>query len=97
MRLMLKFTIPVKKGNAAAADGSLGAAIEALIEQVAPEAAYFTLEQGKRAGMVIFEESDQARLATINEPMFAKLDAAIEVMPVLTIEDLRRGLGGTTP
>src|SRR5262245_49336491 len=97
MRLMLRFTIPVEKGNAAAADGSLGAAIDALIEQVNPAAAYFTLEQGKRAGMVIFEESDQARLATINEPLFARLDAAIEIMPVLTIEDLRKGLGGATP
>jgi hypothetical protein len=97
MRLMLKFTIPVEKGNAAAADGSLGAAIDALIEQVTPEAAYFTLEQGKRGGMVIFEESDQARLTAINEPLFARLDAAIEIMPVLTIEDLRRGLGRDTP
>jgi hypothetical protein len=39
MRLMLRFTIPVAKGNAAAADGALGAAIEALIEQVKPAAA----------------------------------------------------------
>lgn len=93
MRLMLKFTIPVEKGNAAEKDGSLAAAIDALIEQVRPEAAYFTLEQGKRAGIVIFEESDQARLTTINEPLFAKLDAAIEIMPVLSADDLRRGLG----
>jgi uncharacterized protein involved in propanediol utilization len=48
IRLLLKFTIPVAKGNAAAADGTLGAAIEALIEQVKPAAADFTLEQGKR-------------------------------------------------
>lgn len=93
MRLMLKFTIPVEKGNAAAADGSLGAAIDALIEQVEPEAVYFMLEHGKRAGIVIFDETDQARLTTINEPLFAKLDAAIEIMPVLSAEDLRRGLG----
>jgi hypothetical protein len=97
MRLMLKFTIPVDKGNAAAADGSLGAAIDALIERVEPEAAYFMLEQGERGGIVIFEESDQARLTTINEPLFAKLDAAIEITPVLTADDLRRGLGRETP
>jgi hypothetical protein len=42
---------------------------------------------------VIFEDSRQARLTTINELRFAKLDAAIEIVPVLTIEDLRRGLG----
>jgi hypothetical protein len=92
MRLMLKFTIPVEKGNAAAKDGSLGRAIDALIEQVAPEAAYFTLDQGKRGGFVIFSETDPARLTRINEPLFAALDATIEISPVLTHEDLQRGL-----
>jgi len=27
----------------------------------------------------------------INEPMFAKLNAAISIVPVLTMEDLRKG------
>lgn len=93
MRLLLKFTIPVEKGNAAAKDGSLGRAIDALIEQVKPEAAYFVVEQGKRAGLIVFNESDQARLPKINEPLFAQLDAAIEIQPALDLEDLRRGLG----
>ena len=90
---MLKYTIPVEKGNEAAKDGSLGLAIDALIEQVKPEAAYFMVEQGTRAGIVVFNETDQSRLPKINEPMFAKLNAAIEIYPVLTLEDLKKGLG----
>ena len=92
MRLMLKFSIPVDKGNQAAKDGTLSAAIDALIEQTNPEAAYFTLDGGERAGMIVFEAEDQARLPEINEPFFAALDAAIEIVPVLTLDDLRRGL-----
>ena len=92
MRLMLKFTIPVEKGNQAAKDGSLGAAIDALIEQTNPEAAYFTLEDGERAGMIFFEVEDQAQLTELNEPLFAATDAAIEIVPVLNQDDLRRGL-----
>jgi hypothetical protein len=92
MRLMLKFTIPVEKGNQAAKDGSLGAAIDALIEQTNPEAAYFTLEDGERAGMIFFEVEDQAQLTELNEPFFAATDAAIEIVPVLNQDDLRRGL-----
>ena len=94
MRLMLKFSIPVEKGNAAAKDGTLGAAIDKLIEQVQPEAAYFTVDQGLRTGLIFFNETDQARLTQINEPLFAQLDAAIDILPVLSLEDLRRGLGG---
>lgn len=96
MRLMLRFTIPVERGNETAKDGTLGAAIDALIEQTNPEAAYFTLEAGERAGMIFFEVDDQARLTEINEPFFAATDAAIEIVPVLNADDLRRGLPKAT-
>ena len=92
MRLMLKFTIPVEKGNQAEKDGTLGKAIQALVESVNAEASYFALEDGKRMGIVIFEETDQARMPVINEPMFAALDAAISIQPVLNAEDLQRGI-----
>ena len=46
MRLMLKFTIPVEKGNQAEKDGTLGKAIQALVQSVNAEAAYFALEDG---------------------------------------------------
>lgn len=92
MRVMLKFAIPVEKGNQAAEDGSMGRAIDKLIEQTKAEAAYFTLERGKRAGMVFFEVADQSSLVEFNEPLFAKLDASIEIVPVLNQVDLREGL-----
>jgi hypothetical protein len=92
MRLMLKFTIPVDKGNETMADGTMAPAVEALVKTVNAEAAYFTVLDGERAGLVFFEESDQARLPDINEPLFAALDAYIEIVPALTLEDLKRGL-----
>jgi hypothetical protein len=92
MRLMLKFTIPVETGNRTAKDGSLGTAIEALVEQTNAEAAYFTLRDGRRAGFVFFQVEDQAQLAKINEPFFAAVDAEIDIVPALTLEDLRKGL-----
>ena len=88
MRLMLRFTIPVERGNEAEADGSLSLAIKELIEKVQPEAAYFHLQDGMRAGTVVFEETDQARLAMINEPLFAKLNAAIEIQPAVSMQEL---------
>ena len=88
MRLMLRFTIPIEKGNEAEADGSLSKAIKELVEQVQPESAYFHLQDGKRAGTIFFEESDQARMAVINEPLFAKLNASIEIQPAVSLEEL---------
>jgi hypothetical protein len=92
MRLMLKFAIPVERGNAAAKDGTLGQAIENLIKATKADAAYFTMVNGKRGGMIFFEENDTTRLPQINEPMFAALDAAIEIVPVLMLDELKRGL-----
>jgi len=94
MRLMLKFTIPVDKGNKAAKKGTIGPAIEALIKQANAEAAYFYMEDGKRAGMIIFEATDQAQMTKLNEPLMTALDAAIEIQPVLTVDDLQKGLPG---
>jgi len=94
MRLMLKFTIPVAKGNEAAKKGAIGPAIEALIKQANAEAAYFYMEDGKRAGMIIFEATDQAQMTKLNEPLMAALDAAIHIQPVLTVDDLQKGLPG---
>ncbi len=92
MRLMLQFTIPVDRGNVAAADGSIARAIEALVEATNAEAAYFTTINGQRAGLIFFEETDQSKLTEYNEPMFAALNASITIMPVLNLDDLKRGL-----
>ena len=72
MRLMLRFTIPVEKGNEALADGSISRIIKDLVDQVQAESAYFYVQDGKRSGTIIFEESDVTRLTAINEPLFAK-------------------------
>jgi hypothetical protein len=92
MRLMMKFTIPVERGNEAARDGTIGQTIENLVKATNAEAAYFTVIDGERAGYIFFEETDQARLPQLNEPMFAALDAAITIVPALTLDDLKRGL-----
>jgi hypothetical protein len=78
MRLMMRFTIPVERGNQAFADHTIGEAIEALVKATNAEAAYFATINGKRAGFI--------------EPMFAALNASIDTTPALTLEDLKRGL-----
>ena len=88
MHLMLRFTIPVEKGNEAEANGSLAKAIKELVEKVEPEGAWFHLDEGKRAGTIIFEESDPAQMTAINEPLFAELNAAIDIQPVVSMKEL---------
>ena len=55
MRVMLKFTLPVEKGNQAFNDGSLGKTMELVMNKLKPEAAYFATLDGKRGGMLFLD------------------------------------------
>lgn len=92
MRMMLRWTTPVERGNAAIKDGSLTQTIETLMETLNPEAAYFWAEDGKRAGMIIFDMTDSGQIPQIAEPLFTNVDAAVEIKPVMNADDLRAAL-----
>ncbi|MCP3942035.1 MAG: hypothetical protein GY710_11205 [Desulfobacteraceae bacterium] len=92
MHMMLKFTIPVVKGNQAIKDGTMVKALDQMIDTLQPESVYFFVEDGKRAGIMIFETSDAGLFAKANEPLFAALDAAIDITPVVEREVLKKSL-----
>ncbi len=92
MRMMLRFTLPVEKGNQAFKDGSLGKTLETIMSKFKPEAAYFGPSDGKRSGMMFFDLAEPSQIVEVAEPLFANLNAAIELVPVMTADDLRKGI-----
>jgi hypothetical protein len=78
MRMMLKFTLPVEKSNAAINDGSLGRTMESILSNLKPEAAYFLPLEGKRAGMIFFDMADPSQIVESVEPFFLSLNAGHE-------------------
>jgi hypothetical protein len=50
--------MPVESGNAAAKAGKLGATIQSILEDLKPEAVYFTDNNGQRAGFIFLEMQD---------------------------------------
>jgi hypothetical protein len=92
MRTLLRISIPVEKGNEAAKTGALPRTIQALMEKLNPEAAYFYTDNGARAGLFVFDSDDSSELPPTLEPLFENLDAAVFLTPVMNAEDLQRGL-----
>jgi hypothetical protein len=92
MRMMLKFSLPVEKGNQAFSDGSLNKTLEALMGKLKPEAAYFSPLDGKRGGMIFFDLADPSQIVEAVEPLFLNLNAAVEILPVMNGDDLRKGV-----
>ena len=94
MRVLFKISMPVEAGNAAAKDGFK--AIQSILEQQKPEAAYFVAENGKRTGILIINMKDASEIPAIAEPWFLALNAAIEATPVMTPADLQKAAPAIT-
>ncbi len=92
MRVMMKASIPVEAGNKALRDGSLPKIMMAFVEQMKPEAAYFMPENGKRTAIFFFDLKDPSSIPAAAEPFFEKLNASIEMTPVMNIEDMKAGV-----
>ncbi len=93
MRTMLRVKIPVRDGNAAIADGSLPATIETIMESLKPEAAYFIADGGQRTALFFFDMADASDIPPIAEPLFQGLNASVEFVLAMNLEDLQTGLG----
>jgi len=94
MRMMLKISIPVDAGNAAARDGSLGKKVQSILADLKPEAAYFTDNDGKRAGYIFFDMKDTSQIPAAAEPWFLAFNANVEFKPVMNPDDLAKGQQG---
>jgi len=92
MRMLLKLTIPAAKGNQAIADGTVQRIVQNTLATLKPEAAYFFPSEGKRGGFIVFDLADPSQIPAITEPLFHALDAEITLTPVMSGEDLAKGL-----
>jgi hypothetical protein len=96
MRMMIRIKIPVEAGNRAFKEGTLQRTIMQAIDRLKPESAYFCPEHGVRTAYMIADIKDSSEIPPIVEPFFSKLDAAVEIFPVMNAEDLKEGLSRIT-
>ena len=89
MRMLLRVSIPVEAGNAAAKAGTLGSTVEKILADLKPEAAYFFPDDnGQRSGSIVFDMKDSSQIPAIAEPWFLAFNAKIALRPVMNPQDL---------
>lgn len=90
MKFLMKFSIPMKPGNAALSDSQFGGKLKQLLSDMKAEAAYFTPVKGQRGGYIVLNMDDASQIAAFSEPMFFWFDAEVEFLPVMLMEILKK-------
>ncbi|MGB8651742.1 MAG: hypothetical protein WCD35_13900, partial [Mycobacteriales bacterium] len=83
MRTLMKISIPVQRGNEAMRSGALPKTMQYVIDRIHPETAFFTLEDGRRTGYMVFDMTESHDMPPIIEPLFLDLDADVELTPCM--------------
>jgi len=88
MRMLMFVKLPVEPFNALVRDGSASSTMKRILDDIKPEAAYFTTMDGCRGGVVIVNLDHASDIPRIAEPWFLHFNAAVTFEPAMTPDDL---------
>jgi len=86
--MLIEAHFPHKPFNAAVKDGTVGKKIGRILEELKPEAVYFSEIDGRRSCTLIVNLKDASEIPAYAEPFFLLFEADVKFRPVMTPEDL---------
>ena len=89
MRVLFTFSINPEKGDQLIKEGRIGETMESILQDLQPEAAYFTDVEGTRGGFLVVNMEDASQIPALTEPLLLGVGATVHMQPVMTPEDLR--------
>jgi hypothetical protein len=92
MRMLMRVQMEVEAANRALKDGSFAQIMEDVMRDLQPEAVYFTAQDGKRTGFIVFDMKDVSDIPAVAEPFFMGVNASVDISPAMTPEDVEAGL-----
>lgn len=90
MRMLLEIKFPPDPFNAAVRDGSVGKKIKNILDDIKPEAAYFTEIDGNRGAILIVNLEDPSKVPALAEPWFLQFNANCSFRIVMTPDILAK-------
>jgi hypothetical protein len=93
VRIMITFSINPEKGDQLIKEGRIGETMGSILDELQPEAAYFTDVEGTRGGFLVVNMEDASQMPAMTEPLLLGVGATVHMQPVMTAEDLRGPAG----
>ena len=90
MRLIAFVSLPPEPFNSLVADGVADQKIREILEEIRPEAAYFTTYDNGRSAILVHEVAEPSDIPRLAEPWFLTFEADIDFKPAMIPEDLAR-------
>jgi hypothetical protein len=90
MRMLLNVILPNEPFNAAVRNGTAGSAIGRILEEIKPEAVYFTEQNGQRGAILIVNVNQPSEIPALAEPWFLTFNADCQLRIVMSPEDLQQ-------
>jgi hypothetical protein len=75
MRMMISVTIPHEPCNTLIKGNKFGPLMKKILDQIKPEAAYFTEMEGTRGAVLIVDVADPSKVPMMAEPFFLNFNA----------------------
>jgi hypothetical protein len=92
MRFLIRAKIPTEAGNKMVQDPNFLKKLEEYINKVKAEATYFFEADGNRVAAFIVDIHNTNQIPVIIEPLFSGMDAHVELHPVMSLDDLKKGM-----
>jgi hypothetical protein len=89
MRILMNVKLPHREFNAAVKDGTAGTKLSRILEQIKPEAVYFTEHCGQRGAVLVADLADASKIPALAEPWFLTFNADVEFRVVMTPSELQ--------
>jgi hypothetical protein len=91
MTIILNITLPVHTFNAAVKDGSAGPKLQRILDDMKPEAIYFTEHGGQRGAVAIVNVANSSKIPALAEPWYLTFEASVEFRVAMTPAELKKG------
>lgn len=93
MRSLLRVTMTdIKATNLAIKTDRLSPLFQKISDLIKPETFVFYSDHGNRAALFLFDLKESSMLSQIAEPFITELNAKVEIIPVMNVEELKTGL-----